>query len=224
MSIENAFAGLGNQELTDNEVRTVLARYLRRRRTRPLTLALAVLGAAVVAIAVPPSRAELRDALAAAFHGGDLPGYVLPANETPNWLREVPVDGRHAPHVIAEVDGHQMLVFRERRGDLCFDLGGIGICGFSEADLFADQPVALLGPTEDRTSGRFQLWGLTLASVASVELRFADAPPVQIPANGAFGISLEPHAKPTTLVAYDAERRVVGTLQVSERWERRPGL
>jgi N-acyl homoserine lactone hydrolase len=56
----------------------------------------------------------------------------------------------------------------------------------------AEQPVALFGPTRVGANGRFQLWGLTLAMVANVELRFADEPPVHIPSAGAFGIALEP--------------------------------
>ncbi len=224
MSTENAFAPLHNQELTDVEVRAVLARYSRPRRRRPLTLALATLGAALVAVAVPASRAELADALRAALQGGDLPGYVLPANEIPEWLRQVQAEGGSDPHVIAQVDGQKMLVFRQSSGALCFDFGGIGVCDMKEADLFAKQPVALFGPTNGGTSGRFQLWGLTLATVARVELRFADAPPVHVPAAGAFGIALERDASPTMLIAYDAAGRIVGELPVSERWALRPAL
>ena len=224
MSTENAFVALDNQELTDGEVHAVLARYSRPRGARPLTLALAVLSAAFVAVAVPSSRAELADAIRAAFQGGDLPGYALPANETPEWLRQVQAEGGSEPHVIAQVDGQKMVVFRQRSGALCFDFGGIGICDMKEADLFAEQPVALFGPTKGGTSGRFQLWGLTLATVASVELRFADIPAVRVPVAGAFGIALERDASPMMLVAYDAVGRVVGELPVSERWARRPAL
>lgn len=224
MNTENAFAALHNRELTDDEVRAVLARYSQPRRTRPLTLVLAVLGAALVAVAVPPSRAELADALQAALHGGDLPGYALPANEIPEWLRQVQADGGSEPHVIAQVDGQKMVVFRQRSGALCFDFGGIGVCDMKEADLFAEQPVALFGPTKGGTSDRFQLWGLTLATVAAVELKFADAPAVRVQAAGAFGIAVDPDANPTLLVAYDAGGRIVGELPVSERWARRPAL
>jgi hypothetical protein len=223
MSTESTFAPLHDQELTDSEVRAVLTRYARPPRRRPLTFVLAALGAVLVAVAVPPSRAELADALRAAFQGGELPGYVLPANETPEWLRQWRADGAE-PHVIAEVDGHKMLAFRVPSGSLCFDLGGIGVCGMSEADLFAEQPVALLGPTRVGTSGRFQLWGLTLATVALVELRFADAPALRVPAAGAFGIALDADANPTLLVAYDVVGRIVGELSVTERWARRPTL
>ena len=224
MNTANAFAALHSEELTDDEVRAVLARYARPRRTRPLALVFAVLIAALVAVAVPQSRAEIADAIRAALQGGDLPGYVLPANETPEWLRQTRMAGGGEPHVIAEVDGQKLLAFRQHSGALCFDFGGIGVCDMSEADLFAEQPVALFGPTKVGASGHFQLWGLTLATVASVQLRFADAPPVRVDAAGAFGIALEPDARPTLLVAYDAEGRIVGELPVSERWARRPAL
>ena len=224
MNTENAFALLRDQELTDAEVRAVLARYARPRRSRPLILALAALTAALVAVAVPPSRAELADAIRAALQGGDLPGRALPADETPEWLLQTKMAAGGKPRVIAEVDNQKMLAFRQSSGALCFDFGGVGICDMKEADLFAEQPVALFGPTKTGASGRFQLWGLTLATVASVELRFADAPPVRTPSTGAFGIALEPDARPTTLVAYDAAGRVVAELPVSERWSRRPAL
>jgi hypothetical protein len=225
MNTENAFALLRDQELTDAEVRAVLARYSRPRRSRPLILALAALTAALVAVAVPPSRAELADAIRAALQGGDLPGRALPADESPEWLLQTKMVEGGEPRVIAEVDGQKMLVFRQSSGALCFGFGfGIGICDMKEADLFAKQPVALFGPTQPGASGRFQLWGLTLATVASVELRFADAPPVRTPSTGAFGITLEPDASPTTLIAYDAAGRVVAELPVSERWSRRPAL
>lgn len=224
MNTENAFALLRDQELTDDEVRAVLARYSRPRRNRALILALAALIAALVAVAVPPSRAELADAIRAALQGGDLPGHALPAAETPEWLRQTKMAEGGEPRVIAEVDGQKMLAFRQNSGALCFDFGGIGICDMKEADLFAEQPVALFGPTKVGASGRFQLWGLTLATVASVELRFADAPPVRVSSVGAFGIALEPDARPTTLNAYDVAGRVVAELPVSERWSRRPAL
>jgi hypothetical protein len=224
LNTQNAFALLRDQELTDAEVQAVLARYSRPRRNRTLILALAVLTAALVAVAVPPSRAELADAIRAALQGGDLPGNPLPAKETPEWLRETKMAEGGEPRVIAEVDGQRMLVFRQTSGALCFDFGGIGICDMKEADLFAEQSVALFGPTKVGASGRFQLWGLTLATVASVELRFADAPPVLVSSGGAFGIALEPDANPTTLLAYDAAGRVVAELPVSERWSRRPAL
>lgn len=224
MSTENTFAAFDNQELTDREVQLVLARYSRHRRTRPLMPPLAVLSAVLVAVAVPPSRAELADAIRAVLQGGDLPGYALPAKETPEWLRQVQADGGSEPHVIAQVDGQKMVVFRQSSGALCFDFGGIGLCDMKEADLFAKQPVALFGPTKVGTSDRFQLWGLTLATVASVELRFADAPAVRVQAAGAFGIAVDPDANPTLLVAYDAGGRIVGELPVSERWARRPAL
>ena len=224
MNTENAFVLLRDQELTDTEVQAVLARYSRPRRSRPLILALAALTAALVAVAVPPSRAEIADAIRAALHGGELPGYVLPANETPEWLRQTKMAGGGEPHVIAEVDGQKLLTFRQRSGPLCFDFGGIGICDVTEADLFAEQPVALFGPTKVGTNGRFQLWGLTLATVASVELRFSDSPPVRTPSAGAFGLALEPDSNPTMLIAYDAAGWVVAELSVSERWSRRPAL
>ncbi|MBA3426589.1 MAG: hypothetical protein H0U04_19100 [Rubrobacter sp.] len=224
MNTEGAFAELRNQELTDGEVRAVLSRYSRTHRRPPLMLALAVLAAALVAVAVPTSRAELADALRAAFNGGDLPGDVLPADEIPDWLRQATADGGSDPRVIAEVDGQKMLVFRQRSGALCFDFGGIGMCDMTEQSLFGEQPMALFGPIKGGTTGRFQLWGLTLATVASVELRFADAPPIRVPADGAFGIALEPDASPTTLIAHDRTGKIIGQLPVADRWARRPSL
>lgn len=224
MNTENALAALREQELTDAEVRVVLARYSRPRRSRPLVLVLAALTAVLVAVTVPASRAEVADAIRAALQGGDLPGRALPANETPEWLLQTKMAATGEPRVIAEVDGQKMLVFRQSSGSLCFDFGGVGICAMKEAELFAEHPVALFGPTKKGASGRYQLWGLSLATVASVELRFEDARPFRIPSTGAFGIALEPDARPTTLIAYDAAGRVVTELPVSDRWSRRPAL
>lgn len=224
MNPDGAFAALRDQELTDGEVRAVLSRYSRTNRRRPLTLALAVLAAALVAVAVPTGRAELADALRAALNGGDLPGDALPADEVPVWLRQVTADGGGDPRVIAEVDGQKMLVFRQRSGTLCFDFGGIGMCNMTEQGLFGEQPVAVFGPIKGGTTGRFQLWGLTLATVTSVELRFSDAPPIRVPADGAFGIALEPDASPTMLVARDGSGQIVGELPIADRWARRPSL
>jgi len=224
LNTEGAFAELRNQELTDGEVQAVLSRYSRPHRRSLRMLALAVLAAALVAVAVPTSRAELADALRAAFNGGDLPGHVLPADEIPEWLRQARGNGESDPNVIAEVDGQKLLVFRARSGALCFDFGGIGMCSSSERGLFGEQPVALFGPIKGGATGRFQLWGLPLATVASVELRFADAPPIRGPADGAFGIALEPDASPTTLIAYDDAGKVIAEIPVAERWARRPSL
>lgn len=224
MTSEQAFGSLAALELTDDEVRSVLARYARPRRSRALAPGLAFAAALVIAVAVPPSRAEMADALRAVLHGGSLPGRAIPTAQLPEWLRQIRFAEDGQPRVVAEADGEQMLVYRQASGTLCFEFGDVGICDWTEEDLFADQPVALFGPTLQGESDHFRLWGLTLASVAHVELTFADGPPVRVRSDGAFGIAIDPTRMPKTLVAYDRGGRVVTTLDISERWARRPAL
>jgi hypothetical protein len=220
----DALTSLRSLELTDDEVGTVLARYAKPRRRRAPAVALAFAAAALVAVLVPHSRAEIEDALRAALHGGSLPGTTVPTAELPGWLRQVPLAEGGEPRVLAEADGERMLVFRQESGTLCFDLGGhVGLCGFGEEHLFADGPVALLGPTA-AADGRFRLWGLTLATVDRVEVTFADRPSVRVASNGAFGVALDPDNEPEKLVAYGADGRVLATIDLTERWKHGPAL
>jgi len=57
-----------------------------------------------------------------------------------------------------------------------------------------------------------------------VEVRFADRPSVQVRADGAFGVALDPDSEPERLVAYDGHGRVLTTLDLRERWKHRPAL
>jgi hypothetical protein len=223
MNTEHAFETLGRLELTDDEVRGVLIRHAAPRRRRAAVAALAFAAAGLIAVLVPQSRAELTDALRAALHGGSLPGRTVPAAELPGWLRQVPFAEQGEPRVLAEADGERMIVFRQESGALCFEFGGVGICDWQEEHLFADGPVALFGPTVPH-DGRFRLWGLTLATVERVEVRFGDGTVERVRANGGFGIALDPDSEPQTLVAYGAGGRELATIDLRERWERRPGL
>lgn len=225
MNGEQAFMSLRSLELTDDEVQAVLARHARPRHRRALAPVLAFAAALLVAVVVPQTRAEITDALRAVLHGGSLPGKAVPSSELPGWLKQLRFADGGDPRVIAEVDGERLLVYRQHSGTLCFDLGGhVGICDFTEQDLFAEQPVALLGPTPPGKSGRFRLWGLALASVKRVEVTFADAPPVSVPVDGAFGIALDPTSSPQQLAAYDEEGRRLATLDLTDRWQHRPTL
>lgn len=132
--------------------------------------------------------------------------------------------GGTRPHVLAEAGGAKLLAFRQSGGALCFDVGGIGICDATERDLFGEQPLALLGPTKGRSPGEFELWGLTLASVAAVEVRFAGAAPVRVETDGAFGLTLNESSPPTTIAALDEQGTVLAELDLAERWKLRPVL
>jgi hypothetical protein len=225
MNSEQAFMSLRSLELTDDEVMGVLARHATPRRRRVLAPALAFAAALLVGVVVPSTRAEMTDALRAVLHGGSLPGTAVPVSELPDWMNQVPMADGGEPRVIASVDGERMYVYRQQSGSLCFDLGGhVGVCDFTEQDLFADQPVAILGPTVAARSGRFHLWGLALASVKRVEATFADAPPVRVSVHGAFGVALDPESKPQELTVYDADGRELATLDLTERWQHRPTL
>lgn len=224
MNTETPLAFLRDQELSEAEVKAILERYRRRRSSQLLVPTLALLAALAVAVAVPASRAELGDAIRAALQGGELPGRALHQEATPEWLLRTELAPGGEPRVLAAAGDQELLAFRQASGALCFDFGGVGVCDMSDADLFADAPVALFGPTKSGNSGRFQLWGLTLASVVSVELSFADAPSVRVRSNGAFGIALDPDARPSTLTAFDAAGQIVVELSVTDRWSRRPAL
>ena len=196
-----------------------------RRRLALIAPALTVVAAVLLAAIVPQTRADIRDALRAVLHGGSLPGRTVPVAERPGWMKQLRFADGGEPRVIAEAGGERMLVYRQQSGTLCFDLGGhVGICGFSEEDLFAEHPVALLGPTAPGQDGRFRLWGLALASVKRVEVVFADAPAIRMPVDGAFGIGLTPTSRPQELVAYGEGGRRLASLDLTERWEHRPAL
>jgi len=198
-----------------------LSRHPRRR----LALGAPALVAALLVAVVPQTRAEITDALRAVLHGGSLPGKTVPVSQLPSWMKQLRFADGGEPRVIAEVDGERMLVYRQQGGTLCFDLGGrVGICDFTENDLFAEQPVALLGPTPPAKGGRFHLWGLALASVKRVEVTFSQAPPVNVPVEGAFGIALDSTSSPQELVAYGEGGRRLATLDLTERWQHRPTL
>lgn len=198
---------------------------------RPRTLApVLVLGAALLlAVVVPPTRAEIADAVRAVINGGSLPGESLQAGALPDWLREVRFAPGGEPRVLAEAGGQTMLVFRQASGTLCFDFGGIGICDAPEKELFAGGPVSLFGPTtgpdaDTRNAARLVIWGLALVSVQRVEVTFADAPPLSIPVHQAFGIDLDATADPETLIVYGPENVRLATLDLTWRWQRRPAL
>lgn len=219
------FETLTALELTDEQVRSVLERHraLRRLNQAAALIVVAVLALAVAAL-VPPSRAELADALRAVLQGGSLPGEPVTPAQLPAWLRAVPFAAEGQPRVIAQAGGERLLVFRQAGGALCFDFGGVGVCDAPEQDLFADGPVALFGPTAASDGERFVLWGLTLASVDSVELVLAEGASIRTTGNGAFGIAIGGTRAPVRLLAYDAGGNRVADIDVRQRWARRPAL
>lgn len=197
----------------------------RARRVRVLAPAIALAIALLLALVVPPTRAEIADAVRTVLNGGSLPGSSIPAADLPNWLRQIRFAPEGEPRVLAEVEGQEMFVFRQASGSLCFEFGGVGICNATEEDLFGDDPVALFGPTLPTTgTDRFRLWGLALASVERVEVTFSDAPPRSVPVHEAFGIALDATSSPETLVVYGANDVRLATLDLTWRWRQRPAL
>jgi hypothetical protein len=194
-----------------------------RARTLAIALALTVLlgGSAV---AVPVTRAAV-DGVAGSLAGwilGDddaAPGRaVAPGDNAPSWFGEHPGDAR----VIAEADGVGLFVQRaERDGRSMLEFGlGPGLVvgdtleGWRER-LGERAVVVLHGPAafgprdllDDR--GRFPLLGVTTRDVTSVELEYAEGPPL-VAENGDGGFVLLADAwRPLReLVAYDGTGRV----------------
>jgi len=180
--------------------------------------------------AVPPTRAAIDD-LTATFAGwvtGDdeqAPGTPLaPGNDAPGWVRE------QGGRLIAEKAGVELYVTRvataERGTLLNFTIGeGVAIGGTIDdwRERFDNQAVVVLGAAnfgglrdmlDER--GRFPLLGVTARSVNSVELRYAQGPPLrETNVDGGFVILADAARPLTELVAFDAAGRELGRADVS---------
>ena len=181
--------------------------------------------------AVPPTRAAIDD-LTASFAGwvtGDdeqAPGTPLaPGNDAPDWVRE------QGGRLIAEKAGVELYVTRvataERGTLLNFTIGdGVAIGGTIDdwRERFDNQAVVVLGAAnfgglrdmlDER--GRFPLLGVTARSVKSVELRYAQGPPLrETNVDGGFVILADAARPLTELVAFDAAGRELGRADVSQ--------
>jgi hypothetical protein len=242
--LRGAFALARRLEPSDAEVAAVLTRAagrtpaLGRRSNRrwarlaaPALASLALLLAA--AYAVPPTRAAIdaaADGVAGVFDGwgsgdsAEAPGRALDPDEpAPNYFHEGAWTEIHIqdPRVIAEADGYRLYAYRERSGSIGFDLGdtGVGMGGYSAADLDR-RSICLLGPGSMQgpdEHGHIPYFGIAGSSVKSIELTYADGPPLrsEVAGGGGFVLLTVPSRGPREMTALDAEGNAVGTATIA---------
>jgi hypothetical protein len=242
--LSDALAPARSLEPTETEVAAVLTRAAAGRAAfhlsparppaRLAVAALALVLLAGIAYAVPPTRAAI-DAAAAGVGGifdnwgsgasGSAPGRPLGTGEpAPGYLREGAWSQAHAqdPRVIAEAGGYRLYAYRERSGDIGFDLGntGVGMGGYTPAD-FDGRPICLLGPgTIDDTDphGPRPYFGVSAPTARKLVLTFAHGPTetVGIPGGG-FVLLFDPSREPTTITALDTAGQVLGQATLEAR-------
>ncbi|HTE63198.1 MAG TPA: hypothetical protein VK631_22785 [Solirubrobacteraceae bacterium] len=195
-----------------------------RRRVLAMALsAVVLLGAG--AYAVPVTRAAIEDVTSslAGWVSGDEGRALRPDDDAPDWVRD------EGGRVIAETDGVELYVSRTeaKAGALLRFTLGDGFAVFDTVDgwraRFDDHAVVVLGASpaaggegvDDR--GRFPLLGVTARSVAKIELRYADGPPlVADDIDGGFVLMADARRARQELVAYDAAGRELERTDVSE--------
>ncbi len=186
---------------------------------------LATLAAVAGLMFVPAVRAgvaDLADGFAGYFSGGnsaDAPGRALTgSDQLPRWLTS---GGRTDQRLIAEAGGHQLLIVRQRNGEITFSLGNaVGITDSTRGwtRQFADSSAVILGPGPRLdANGVVPFYGLTAGAVASIEIRYERGPPSPAESDqGGFVALVEPGRSPVELAALDANGGVVEIVDVRD--------
>ena len=193
--------------------------------------ALALLGAALYS--VPPTRAAIEGAgesvggVFSGWLGGDsaeAPGKPLQAAEgkkLPQGFEYLddPAQAKE-PRVIAEAGGYKLFTYIGSSGGLNFLLGGIGVgLGYPSAAYLGDAPLHLLDPGARRHAdpqGHAPVFGIAARSVRSVELTYAEGPPLRVSGvDGGFILLAEPSREPIEVIALDGAGKAIGRESIS---------
>ena len=231
-----AFAPARTIEPNQDEIARVVARAPRPAQRSSFVASangwrrLAAAGLAAVSLlaggayAVPATRAAIDDV--AGTFAGWLRGEEAAAPGRPLSPNELAPDYFHDPRytrdarVIAEADGYKLYAALQPDGTVEFDLGNTGVgLGFS-ADAFSDRALYVLGPGSVQNAdehGHVPLFGVTARSVRSVELTYEQGPPLHVDGvDGGFVLLAEPTRGPHEVLAFDAQREMVGRQLVDD--------